>query len=372
MVESRTLCFREKTVCWEITMPGIYTVHDEDCGYDSGYESDGNTSYCPVVKLGQGTYCEVRLFASSDGKKEIAVMNPRNPKGYSKGEVNNKYDFLKTIYPNARVELIEYEAQKSYRLITSVVAGKPYDALSFYKYPDPNNEQPLLDLFLSALQELRRCHAMGYVFVDLKADNILYDEPTGNSGLVDGGLASRVGSPLRRTFKLRATLEVEKSRTEYPYIAPECWSTEQVLAATSMDVYSLGRMMAQALKHSSNSELKDLIRTCLAINPQDRPSLDEMEPLLSHGNQKQCMSLDEVEVSLRVKGLKKTKSYLYFPPIIDEHEFETESQNQYFKPILKTTKAPAFTFPSIFHRKNTKPTPANPNENQFFSSLWVK
>ena len=82
-------------------------------------------------------------------------------------------------------------------------------------------------LFLSAIQALRKSHALGYIVLDLKAENILFDETTGSSYLIDGGLSTKTGAPIPHfnfNFKKMTHTEIKISQKDCPQFAPECFN----------------------------------------------------------------------------------------------------------------------------------------------------
>lgn len=114
--------------------------------------------------------------------------------------------------------------------------------------------------------------------LDLKADNILYNAMTNTSFLIDGGLSAPLGSCIDpAAFQEENQTNVEARKSEYWYIAPECWSVRPipVLATAAMDIHCLGALMYNLLQNTS-SEMNALVDSCLEIDPHKRPTLAEV------------------------------------------------------------------------------------------------
>lgn len=240
----------------------------EDSGYESGYESDGETEYSPVKTLGKGGYAQARLFKSISNKT-VAVLNPVTIPG-DIVEATVKYRFFKTVYSDQQSHL--FPMGTDYRLVVPHIQFVPYEQLII--------DTPELQktLFLSAVQALKDCHDKGIIVLDLKTDNIYYDSKTEKSYLIDGGLSVPVGTIIDPLAFQKASKEiVEKYKEEYSHIPPECWSVDPVpvLATPEMDIYCLGVLMKDLLENPS-SEIKTLIESCLVKDPQKRPTLSKL------------------------------------------------------------------------------------------------
>jgi serine/threonine protein kinase len=154
--------------------------------------------------------------------------------------------------------------------------GQTYGAAAEYQF----DEKDQIKFFLSAVETLMKCHRKGYVFIDLKEDNILYDKTTGKSYLIDGGLAQKNNTVLRESVFLKNNQdEIDKVLSSSFHMAPECFSTQEVLAKESMDVYSLGSMMGRVLIYPSDT-LNKLIKECQCATPGDRLSLEDLRAKL--------------------------------------------------------------------------------------------
>lgn len=255
-------------------------------GYESGYESEGGTVYSDQGhELGQGVYSRARKFKSKDGKKVKAILDPIKR---DDNEIKAKYNFFKSLYPEAGVDLIENE--NTYRLVLPLIPGRPFNKIKI------NNEEEHIKLFLSAIQALKDCHNKGFVVVDLKEDNIHYDKKSGKSYLIDGGMSVPEGEEIHEQFKVTQDATAQYMRKKFPHYAPECISKGvRARADKRMDIYSLGTMMKKTFRNPS-PELTQLIDSCQAESPNKRPTLDELEKQLTDLNFKHSAKEEEVIV----------------------------------------------------------------------------
>lgn len=246
-----------------------HPARNNNDGYESGYESEGGTLYRFKKTLGSGVYSQGRRFDSLNGRKSKVVLNPII---YNTDEITAKYNFFKTIYPEHQIKLIQ--TRNTYRLIVPLVPGEPYHSVNLL------NQKQQITLFLSAIHALMDSHKKGYAVIDLKADNIYYDIYTEKSYLIDGGLAAKIGEEYVRPsiFRQPSEKSVKYYQSKHFHLAPECWSTLEVIASKTMDIYSLGAMMHRILESKEpDIRLVNLIMQCIEKAPEARPTLDELE-----------------------------------------------------------------------------------------------
>ncbi|MFT4057939.1 MAG: hypothetical protein QM652_00160 [Legionella sp.] len=248
-------------------MPGKYTISQN--GYDSSYESDGGTNFFPKETLGEGSNSRARKFQSLDGR-ELVVLNPRGVKRIDSLELFTKKYFFELNYPYGTTEL--FQGKENYRLITPLVPGVLYNKLIF------NSPEQQLKVFLSAVRALKQLHEKGYIFIDLKEDNILYDNSTNESHLIDGGLITAKDQFVcPTTFKQKTKTNVQRKRKKYGHIAPECWSQTEEIANEAMDVYSLGNMMNRIIRANRDPHVANIIQRCQDPIIANRPNLYSLE-----------------------------------------------------------------------------------------------
>ncbi len=248
-----------------------YTTQDK--GYESGYESDGGTSYKPEKEIGKGKYTRARKFKStgSSTAKEIAVLDPVL---VDWDEAQAKYNFFKALYPDRSVELIKTPKSRAfpqggYRLILPLIPGQLYKDLKISNDPEEH-----LGLFLSAVEALERCHNAGYIVVDLTGSNVHYDADTNITYLIDGGLSAKKGAAINHIFQPPDQAAVLRAKGKFKFYAPECFSLTPMKATAAMDVYALGYMMQIALQdHNPSPAIVNLYTACQNQDPTRRPTL---------------------------------------------------------------------------------------------------
>ncbi|MBA3536354.1 MAG: hypothetical protein H0T84_07080 [Tatlockia sp.] len=240
-------------------------------GYESGYESEGGTEYKADKEIGRGKYALARAFLSDQGKA-IAILSPLNKK-IDLEEAQTKYQFFNTIYPGQGTQLIE--GQGTYRLVLPLLPGKPYNKLAI------TSEEYARLLFLSAVQALKDCHAKDIILLDIKEDNVLFDDESGKSYLIDGGISVLKGEMIHPMFQQLSLYIIEYCRNTNTVYAPECFSLERELATEAMDIYSLGSMIINIASCALGPELQELAIACQNENPNQRPTLLELESKLT-------------------------------------------------------------------------------------------
>jgi len=262
-----------------------YIIGSED---DSEYESDEGTYYHaePHERVTwEGTFSSVRQFVPkffnpSKAIKSFAVIRPKNTSTQAGkipplSEALTKEHFFKALYGETKhgknnIHLITI-AENDYRLITPFFKGITYSCLECISVA---SEQ--IQLFLSAIAAVQHCHSKQIIILDLKGENIIYTL-TGESFLIDGGLSLYIGDP----FFLRdlTIADIINCRKKSPHVAPEYFSLSERIAATAMDIYSLGHMMKKVLKNPIPL-IDDLTSRCMTFNPETRPTLDELKTTL--------------------------------------------------------------------------------------------
>ena len=256
-----------------------YHLKESD-GDDSGYESDGATEYKPAQKIGEGVYSVARTLLGKGSKNPLVVLSPNpfyTPDLY---EVKTKYHFFKTLYPEKETHLFTYNTKnpdkKTYRLVLPMLPGIPYNNL------EVNETETLTRLFLSAIKAVKACHEQGIVIVDLNRSNMLYDPDTETTWLIDGGYSAKMNEEpvYPKIFVLDSLQKVKLYPLKYPNIPPECWSTTQVLAQSSMDIYCLGYLINRF--HPRDETIKTLCRACMSPVAKERPTMADLEKQLVH------------------------------------------------------------------------------------------
>jgi serine/threonine protein kinase len=131
------------------------------------------------------------------------------------------------------------------------------------------------DIATKILAAIRELHNIGIIHRDLKPGNILRQDKDWK--LADFGIAKNLGRLMtNRTFQM----------TGSPGYAPP----EQVAGAEarpSADVYPFGKLVTFMLTGGTDPDVLTtpewaaVVRACVAPDPDDRPTLDELEALLA-------------------------------------------------------------------------------------------
>lgn len=267
-----------------------YKYKNEEAGYNSGYESDDGNVYNDTPNqsyLGKGASAYARKFENTDKSKQIVVLAAINElyedsekpkKEENKGiiqEFRKKKEILSKLNPHEKIELFEDNKKYKHRLRMELIKGQTYD--KFDKKPTATE---LAKIIFTAIQTLKACHKKGIVIIDLKVDNIFYDEKTSRSHLIDGGLSEYKNAEINpKIFKKTNKSEVKQSRENSSHIAPECFDTKEVKAQPSMDIYSLGDMLENMLDGYViiDKDLSLMAEECQKGDPKKRPSLQALE-----------------------------------------------------------------------------------------------
>jgi serine/threonine protein kinase len=267
---------------------GKYTKSQNEV--DSEYESDGGTKYSATEKLGKGTSARVRKLTSKDNnnKNYRVVLDPINPLKIDSHEMKNKFKFFYTMYEKA--EIFKWSQKTTnklvnYRMILPYIPGKIYNKVNM------DDSQNQWSIFKSAVKAIRVCHEKKRIIIDIKEDNVHFDEETGISYFIDGGMSTEIDQSIPKLFKQENENKVIQKRTKYPYLAPECWSTNEVEATEEMDVYSFFYMFYTLLKSKKD---KDPIIVWLCIlgcqdDPSIRPHFDDIDMLLNNEKLQQVL-----------------------------------------------------------------------------------
>lgn len=273
-------------------MPNYYTKQDltksavsQNDAEDSEYESDDDTRYKVGGVIGVGNYARARLLVAPGGKKRV-VLNPvaRYPDTFYEAERKQQF-FMKRYSEQQsmlfrREETINLIKGPSYRLVLPYISGLTYSQfLRANGHVDHIVQQ--CNIFLSLIRELKVLHSTGLVCVDMNLSNLIFDEKTGKSYVIDGGLSVESGQHLLINYSRNTQEELAKYVRAYPLHAPECWTLKgrpPAIAATSMDVYAMAAILRlYVFDHSLDSCLLRLLRSCRVLIPTERPSLDKLE-----------------------------------------------------------------------------------------------
>lgn len=274
---------------------------DDDSGNESDYQSEGETIYFPEKILGEGKFSRAVLFESKESGSRV-IEYPRPDDDVDFQDAQAKYAFFKALYPDQDVQLFQFE--DTYRLVLPLIPGRSYDDYAAVKTLKQQTK-----IFLAAVKSLQDCHHKGYVVIDLKADNIFYDSKSQQSYLIDGGLSALEGALINDMFCV-SNENAKLYRKQYKFYAPECFSISRMRAAKSMDIYSLGFMIADLWENKLHPQLASLTQACVAQDPTIRPTLESLEASLTQ-------ILQEIDpkqvIQKRLEDIKNLKEKLPRP-----------------------------------------------------------
>ncbi len=260
-------------------MPEKYTLGSLLC--DSDYEDADGTHYSVVENLGRGRVVHARKMKSEKDDAVLVVLDPVDPCKINHEERQRKLRFFTEHYADFKPKLFTYADTNHYRMIVPFISGLTYLQLLLSNGGKIKDIEQQLKLFLSLIAELKALHSKGLVYLDLKLDNIIYDEQSGKSHLIDGGLAVKKDDEMPDEFSVRASDLNAWYKSSY-HIAKECWFTDpsapRPVADPRMDIYSLGTFLLGPLfDRDLDSDVSSLAFLCVEVNPQNRPTLDSLE-----------------------------------------------------------------------------------------------
>ena len=226
------------------------------------------------------------------------------------------------------MEFFLLEKKQTYRLILPLIPGETYQKLFFSNSAFTLNQLQQITLFKETVKALADCHQKGYIVVDLSKSNILYDFASQRSYLIDGGLSSKKSKYIEpELFQMDSEEEVDENRSKpnLAHFAPECWSVFKVPAASSMDVYSLGILMRDILDEPY-PEIKNLIQQCIRKNPEDRPTLDNIENILNELLKEKLQRSNPIQIQFKPHS---PKANLCTKKSIDKKNLKVSSDEKY-------------------------------------------
>lgn len=135
------------------------------------------------------------------------------------------------------------------------------------------SQQFLLEGIQSIAMKMKEIHTCGLAHNDLKSDNIMYDEETGEYSIIDFGLSTPIGE---QPYPVFSPFEYQRC----DWIAPELKRGEPVVEAS--DVYSLGILLMDIVSAFTEPDYCALVAIGKATqaDPTTRPSIDEFIAIL--------------------------------------------------------------------------------------------
>ena len=132
------------------------------------------------------------------------------------------------------------------------------------------------DIFHDVAEGLKALHGKGYLWNDLKEDNVVLvkDEGTWRAKLIDFGWSSDIASPLVVPTSDQMA-QAYRDEEQHFHLAPECVLNGKP-CSTASDVYALGRLLAIVGQEFDYEDFEDYGRFIMIVdNPKRRPTLQE-------------------------------------------------------------------------------------------------
>jgi serine/threonine protein kinase len=250
--------------------------------------------------IGCGGFGTVYAGYRKTDKKPVAIKIAKKDKVKGWVKVNGEliprevWCLQRVTHVSGVVHLLDYYDYRS-RSMYVVVMERPEHGQDLFDYitdRETLDESEARQFMHQVVRTLLEVHDAGILHRDVKDENIIVDLDTKCVRLVDFGSATQ--------------LRLDSEYTEFDgtilYSSPE-WLLRHRYSAVSYTVWTLGILLYDMVCgnlpfHTGNSivlatpslpdrlspELKSLIRRCLAVDPTQRPTLDQIleDPWMSH------------------------------------------------------------------------------------------
>lgn len=253
-------------------------------------DEDGN-HYTPERSLlGSGSFAEVRrlLPENAKGLKRMVVLSPIPSSSDLTSEVQKEFTsnfkFFQKRHPIPKPALFFYNRLddpktilRTCRLVVRHCLGVHLDKVKI------SSQQEQLDFFIAIVNSVKELHDDDEVHMDIKFNNMLYNQDLKKVELVDGGRWGKAGEPSQGYINFdESEPDHNKKRIiadfqmRYHWMAPEIFTTE--LCAKSMDIYALGSMLNSLYQNFTehHAEINQLIQSCINKMPEQRPAIAEL------------------------------------------------------------------------------------------------
>lgn len=247
---------------------------------------DHISSYKPVRILGKGQSTTVYLAWCMLRKTHVIVKiaNEDLSQTLKKRWIAREAIFLGKTSHSYIVNMYEYITEPVDALIVeyySVASLKNFvksknSSLSWYE---------VLNLYSKLLSAICYIHSLGYVYLDLSIDNILFDGCT--LKLIDFGLIRKPGSYGR--LGTRYTMSPEQAKGEYVGFSSDVWGLGSIIFYLVAGVYPYDFSSKDERYPQKNKKPKDIsehitapdwfidiVNSMLYLDPDKRPSAEEL------------------------------------------------------------------------------------------------
>ena len=198
------------------------------------------SGYSQVRELGSGASGTV-VLATHDGTGTTVAIKYLHAGADYLDDFRAEADVLATLDSPDVVRIYDYiEVSDGAAIVMEAVNGVPLSTMLARQ--EPLAPEAALYILRGSLRGLAAAHALGIVHRDYKPGNVLVD-PTGESKLVDFGIATRAGR------------DVESAGTP-AYMAPEQWQGAPASPAT--DVYAATATFVECLTGQAPYDATDL------------------------------------------------------------------------------------------------------------------
>lgn len=241
----------------------------------TGMTLKGKYSYRILAKIGSGGASDVWLVCQGNSRR-IHAMKSARPMGNNEEMVRVSFSVEKYVLCTLHMPEIPrlkdvFCADGLPVLVLDYVSGMSMDR--YLRENGPMSEEKVIPVILSLCRVLRRMHAKGMVYRDLKPSNIMMRND-GCISLIDFGGVYCAKSPTEAGgLRMIGTPG---------YAAPELYQAEKYPDPRA-DIYSLGALM-QVMRRGGipgevrpEDRLSQIIERCLRTDPDERySSVDEL------------------------------------------------------------------------------------------------